>query len=175
MIFTELKLKGAFLIEPQFIEDNRGFFARTVCEEEFSLHGLPNQWVQQNIAFNHKKGTLRGMHYQKSPFGEIKVVRCTNGAIYDVIVDLRSDSATYKKWVGIKLSATNRHMLYIPEGFAHGYLTLTDDAEISYLVSAFYQPEAEAGICYNDASIGIDWTSEIVLVSDKDRKLPCVK
>jgi dTDP-4-dehydrorhamnose 3,5-epimerase len=175
MIFTKLSLDGAYLIEPQPIIDNRGFFSRIVCEDEFKKHGLTNNWVQQNIAFNHKKGTLRGMHYQKDPFGEVKVVRCIQGSIYDAIVDLRKESSTYKKWLGIELSAKNHKMLYIPEGFAHGYLTLTDDTEIAYLVSQSYHPDAEAGIRYDDPLINIEWLDEILLVSDKDKKLPCLK
>lgn len=172
MVFSTLELTGAFLIEPEPIRDERGFFSRIVCEEEFKQHNLPNHWVQQNIAFNHKKGTLRGMHYQKDPFGEIKVVRCTGGKIYDVIVDLRKNSLTYKKWLGIELSAQNHKMLYIPQGFAHGYLTLTDGAEITYLVSQEYNPAAEAGIRYDDPDVGIQWNNEILLVSEKDRMLP---
>ncbi len=174
MIFSALELKGAFLIEPKPICDERGFFSRIVCEEEFKQHRLPNKWLQQNIAFNHKKGTLRGMHYQKEPFGEIKVVRCTSGAVYDVIVDLREESKTYKKWLGIELSQKNHKMLYIPKGFAHGYLTLTDEAEITYLVSQAYNPEAEMGIRYDDPELGIIWGDEIKLISEKDKNLPCV-
>ena len=175
MIFTEQKLKGVWLIEPELKEDERGFFARIVCEREFAEHGLPNNWVQQNIAYNHKKGTLRGMHYQKGDAAEIKVVRCTSGAIYDVVVDLRKDSSTYKQWLGVELSAKNHRMFYIPEGFAHGYITLTDEAEISYLVSAFYTPGAESGIRYDDSEIGIEWPAKVELISDKDSKWPYLK
>lgn len=172
MIFTELELQGVWLIEPQLIEDERGFFSRVICEKEFVEHGFPNKWVQQNIAFNHKKGTLRGMHYQKGAAAEIKVVRCTRGAIYDVVVDLRETSPTYKKWTGLELSAENHRMLYIPAGFAHGYITLTDKTEIAYLVSAFYTPGAEAGLRYDDPLIGINWPEMVQLVSEKDRKWP---
>lgn len=172
MIFTELELQGVWLIEPQLIEDERGFFSRVICEKEFVEHGLPNKWVQQNIAFNHKKGTLRGMHYQKGAAAEIKVVRCTRGAIYDVVVDLRETSPTYKKWTGVELSAENYRLLYIPAGFAHGYITLTDTTEIAYLVSAFYTPGAEAGLRYDDPVIGINWPEMVQLVSEKDRKWP---
>jgi dTDP-4-dehydrorhamnose 3,5-epimerase len=174
MIFSKLDLIGSYLIESQLIEDERGFFSRIVCEREFAEHGLTNSWIQQNIAFNHKKGTLRGMHYQNTPYEEIKVVRCTHGAIYDVLVDLRRESPTYKKWLGFELSAENHKMLYIPAGFAHGYLTLTDEAEITYLVSQSYHPDAEAGIRYDDPSIGINWNAEIVRVSEKDKNLPWV-
>ena len=172
MIFTELELQGVWLIEPQLIEDERGFFSRVICEKEFVEHGLPNKWVQQNIAFNHKKGTLRGLHYQKGTAAEIKVVRCTRGAIYDVVVDLRETSPTYKKWTGVELSAENHRMLYIPAGFAHGYITLTDTTEIAYLVSAFYTPGAEAGLRYDDPVIGINWPEMVQIISEKDRKWP---
>ena len=172
MIFSALELTGAFLIEPELICDERGFFSRIICEKEFKHHSLPNNWVQQNIAFNHKKGTLRGMHYQKEPFAEIKAVRCTRGAIYDVIVDLRPTSETYKKWIGIELNQDNHKILYIPQGFAHGYITLTDNAEITYLVSQSYQPTAEAGIRYDDPVIDILWPEKIMLMSEKDKKLP---
>lgn len=175
MIFSALELTGAFLIEPEPICDERGFFSRIICEDEFKQHNLPNNWVQQNIAFNHKKGTLRGMHYQKAPFAEIKVVRCTSGAIYDVIVDLRTDSKTYKKWLGFELSKENHKMLYIPAGFAHGYLTLTNEAEITYLVSQPYNPAAETGVHYADPGIGILWPGDIKLVSMKDKNLPCLR
>lgn len=172
MIFSELELKGAFLIEPEPVYDKRGFFSRIICADEFKKHGLPNDWVQQNIAFNYKKGTLRGMHYQKDPFAEIKVVRCTSGAIYDVIVDLRPESGTYKKWIGIELNSDNHKMLYIPKGFAHGYITLIDNTEITYLVSQTYQPAAESGIRYDDPFIGISWPEKIMIISGKDKKLP---
>lgn len=175
MIFSALELDGAFLIETNPVCDERGFFSRIVCEEEFKEHGLPNKWVQQNIAFNNKKGTLRGMHYQKAPFGEIKVVRCTSGSVYDVIVDLRTNSRTYRQWLGFELSRDNHHMLYIPSGFAHGYLTLEDASEITYLVSQAYNPTAESGVRYDDPSIGIDWPAEIKLVSEKDKNLLCLK
>ena len=175
MIFTELKLKGAFVIETEPVCDNRGFFSRIVCEKEFSEYRLPNNWVQQNIAYNDKKGTLRGMHYQQSPYQEIKVVRCTQGALYDVIVDLRANSDTYGNWVGVELSAKNRKMLYIPKGFAHGYITLADSTEMTYLVSEFYNPIAERGVRFDDPTINIDWQEEVLLISEKDLALPCLK
>lgn len=174
MIFTELSLKGAFLIEPQMIEDERGFFARIVCEEEFKRHGLMNLWAQQGIAFNHRKGTLRGLHYQKEPYAEIKLVRCTQGAIYDVLVDLRYGSPTYKQWVGLELSAKNHFMAYLPKGFAHGYITLSDCTEVSYLISEPYHPEAGAGIRYDDACLKINWPGEISCISERDKGFPSV-
>lgn len=172
MLFEKTNVEGLWIISPKLIEDQRGFFARIVCEREFEEHGLPNQWVQQNIAFNHKKGTLRGMHYQIGEAAEIKVVRCTQGSIYDVAVDFRKDSPTYLKWIGVELSSHNHKMFYIPEGFAHGYITLTDKAEISYLVSEFYTPGAEAGLRYDDPKIGISWPIEPIIISDKDSSWP---
>ena len=169
MIFEETKLKGAWIISPKLICDERGFFARVVCENEFKEHGLPNYWAQQNISFNHKKGTLRGLHYQKDDAAEIKLIRCTAGAIYDVIVDLRKDSPTYLKWIGVELSAENHKMLYVPKNFAHSYITLTDNAEIFYLVSEFYTPGAENGLRYDDPSINIDWPIKPEVISDKDK------
>src|SRR6516165_3596638 len=150
MIFTKLSLEGAYLIELKKIEDSRGFFARAFCQREFEEHGLNPRLVQCNISFNPESGTLRGMHYQRAPFGEVKLVRCTRGAIYDVIIDLRTDSTSYRQWQGLELSAANRRMLYVPEGFAHGYLSLTDASEVFYQVSEFYTPGSEAGIRWDD-------------------------
>ena len=172
MIFTEAELSGVFIIEPKPIEDERGFFARTVCTDEFAVQGLPNHWPQQNIAFNHARGTLRGMHYQRESAAEIKLVRATRGAIYDVIIDLRPESKTYKKWLGVTLSEDNHKMLYIPKGFAHGYITLTDRAEIHYLVSHPYVPNSEGGVRYNDPAFGIVWPIEPTLISEKDKSWP---
>src|SRR5919199_3217742 len=146
MIFTETKLKGAFLIEPEPRADERGFFARTWCQREFEAHGLRTRWVQCNISFNKKKGTLRGMHYQLAPYAEAKLVRCTRGAIYDVIIDLRYDSPTFKQWQALNLTADNRQMLFIPEGFAHGFQTLDDDTEVFYQMSEFYAPDCAKGV-----------------------------
>lgn len=172
MVFEEKKLNGVWIIRPEVVEDKRGFFARIVCENEFAKHGLPNQWKQQNIAYNYKKGTLRGMHFQKGAHAEIKVVRCTRGAIYDVVIDLRKDSSTYLQWIGTELTEENHAMFYIPEGFAHGYITLTDHTEISYLVSAFYSPGAESGIRYDDPKVGIEWPVAPTIISDKDSSWP---
>ncbi len=172
MIFTETKLKGAYTLELKKIADERGFFARSWCQNEMEAHGLTAKVVQTNVSFNPQKGTLRGMHYQVAPHEESKLVRCTRGAIFDVIIDLRPDSATYKAWFGTELTADNYKMLFVPEGFAHGYLTLQDKTEVTYQVSQFYNPEAERGICWNDATFNIDWPSEPTLISEKDKAHP---
>lgn len=172
MIFTETKLKGAFVIEVQKLEDDRGFFGRTFCQKEFEKAGLNPHVAQANVSYNKKKGTLRGMHYQVEPYGEIKLVRCTRGAIYDVIIDVRRDSSTFKQWVGIQLKEGAYTMLYVPEGFAHGFLTLEDETEVIYQVSQFYTPGSERGIRYDDPVFRIDWPSDIQVISDKDRSWP---
>lgn len=173
MIFKQTKLKGAFIIEMEPIGDIRGFFARAWCKKEFEKHGLRSDFVQANITFNKHKGTLRGMHYQVAPYQEAKVVRCIKGSLFDVIIDLCPDSPTYREWVGIELTEDNYRMLYLPEGFAHGYKTLEDNTEVSYQVSQFYCPESERGIRWNDPGFGIGWpeTSELV-ISDKDKNWP---
>ncbi len=168
MKFIPLKLKDAFLIEPDLIEDDRGFFARTFCQVEFLKNGLTVPLEQCSISYNHKKGTVRGMHYQIAPYGEVKVVRCTQGAIYDVIVDLRPESPTFKKWEGIELSAQNRKMLYIPEGFAHGFQTLQDATEVFYQISTSYIPEAARGARWNDSQFSIEWPMTPSVISEKD-------
>lgn len=172
MIFTATTLQGAYLVDIEKIEDNRGFFARSFCVEEFENHGLRGKFAQINVGFNDRKGTLRGMHYQVDPHAEVKVVRCTRGKVFDVIVDLRPESPTYKRWIGAELSAENHRMLYIPEGYAHGYLTLTDQAEIVYLVSTPYAPESARGARYNDAAFGIAWPGTITTISEKDASWP---
>ena len=172
MRFTETKLKGAFILEPERLEDDRGFFARSWCETEAAAYGLYPKWVQCNISFNKKKATLRGMHFQAAPFAEAKLVRCTMGAICDVIVDLRPGSSTLKQWVAVELSAENRRMLYIPEGFAHGFLTLADNSEIFYQMSAFYAPGYARGVRWNDPAFTIVWPTDICVISDKDRNYP---
>jgi len=169
MIFTETKLPGAFIIELEKRGDDRGFFARAWCKQEFEDHGLHSNWVQANLASTKKYGTLRGLHYQVAPYQETKLMRCIRGAIYDVIVDLRPESATYKQWLGVELTADNRKMLYIPEGFAHGYQALVDDAETFYFASQFYTPGSEQGVRYNDPAFGIEWPLEIRVISDKDK------
>ncbi len=172
MIFTETRLKGAFIIEPELIKDERGFFARAFCRNEFISKGLNPDMVQCNISLNHKKGTLRGMHYQVQPYSEIKLVRCTSGSVYDVIIDFRPDSKTFKQWVGTELSASNHKMFYVPEGFAHGYQTLEDNTEVFYQVSSFYHPEAESGLRWNDPAFGIKWPIPVTTVSTKDASHP---
>ena len=173
MIFTEAKLPGAFVLELEKREDERGFFARAWCQREFEAHGLRSQPVQANIALSKKRGTLRGLHYQVAPYEEAKLMRCIRGAIYDVIVDLRPASPTYKQWFGIELSAENHKMLYIPEGFGHGYQALVDDSEVFYQVSQFYTPGAEQGIRWNDPAFGIEWPiSENPILSEKDKNWP---
>jgi len=172
MIFKETKLKDAYVIEIEKLEDRRGFFARAWCQREFEAHGLVSRVVQANISYNRKKGTLRGLHYQVAPYAETKLVRCTRGAIYDVIVDLRPDSPTYMQWLGVELTAENYKMLYVPEGFAHGFQTLTDETEVTYQVSQFYTPGAEGGVRYNDPAFGIEWPLTVQVISDKDQNWP---
>lgn len=169
MIFNETKLKGAYVIDIEPIEDERGFFARAWCKDEFEKYGLNSSLVQCNISFNKKRGTLRGMHYQVPPFEEDKIVRCTKGAIYDVIIDLRPESETYKQWISVKLTSENRKMLYIPKGFAHGFQTLKDNTEVFYQMSEFYHPECARGVRWDDKKIGIDWLIENKIISKKDK------
>jgi dTDP-4-dehydrorhamnose 3,5-epimerase len=172
MRFTELGLAGAYLIEPELVSDERGHFARLFCEEEFAAHSLERRFVQRSISFNLKRGTLRGLHFQQAPHGETKIVRCTAGAVFDVLVDLRPGSATYARHEATELSAANRAMLYIPEGFAHGFVTLTDHAEVYYEISRVYVPQAASGIAYDDPEIAIAWPLAPVVISARDRELP---
>ena len=172
MIFTETELRGAYSIELEKREDERGFFARTWCQDEFEAQGLVARIVQANLSFNKKQGTLRGMHYQVAPHAETKLVRCTRGAIYDVIIDLRPDSPSYRQWVGVELTADNYRMLFVPEGFAHGFQMLTDNTDVMYQVSAFYTPGAERGLRYNDPAFGIRWPLEVQVISPKDQHWP---
>jgi dTDP-4-dehydrorhamnose 3,5-epimerase len=169
MTFRETTVEGAYLIEPEKLADERGFFARSWCRADFAARGLNPDLAQANIGFNPRRGTLRGLHYQAPPYEEAKLVRCTRGAVYDVAVDLRPQSPSYLKWFGVALQADDHAMLYVPEGCAHGYLTLTDDAEISYQTSHPYVPEAATGRRYDDPALGIDWPIEIELVSAQDR------
>ena len=169
MIFTEMKLKGAFIIELEKHLDERGFFARSWCQREFEQHGLNPRLVQCNISYNYKSGTLRGMHYQAEPFEEAKLIRCTKGSVHDVIVDLRRDSPTFKQYLGIVLTADNRKMLYVPQGFAHGFLTLEDNAEVFYQMSEFYAPDYTRGFRWNDPVFRIAWPSNVQVISDRDR------
>jgi len=175
MLFTETALKGAFLIDIERQEDNRGFFARTFCGQEFVAQGLEVTNVQCSIAFNHKKGTIRGMHYQVAPATEAKLVRCTQGAIYDVIVDMRPESPTYLSHVGVELTADNRRALYVPEMFAHGYQTLMDGAEVIYQMNKFYTPGYERGLHYDDPILGIEWPLPVSEISEKDLKWPLLE
>lgn len=177
MKFVETKLKGAFIIELEKREDARGFFARTFCEKEFTDRGLEGRVAQGNTSYNFKKGTLRGMHRQLAPHQEAKIIRCVRGAIWDVIIDLRKDSATYKQWIGVELSQENYKTLYVPRDFGHGYLTLTDHAELTYLVTGFYHPGSEAGIRWNDPAFKIDWPKDVVIteMTEKDKNFPDFK
>lgn len=172
MKFTPLPLQGAFVIEPEPIADERGFFARTFCREEFAAHGLNPDLVQCSVSFNKKKGTLRGMHYQKKPHEESKVVRCTMGAIYDVIIDLRPLLPTFKRWVGVELSSENRKQIYVPEGFAHGFLTLSDESEVFYQISESFHSECTAGVRWDDPSFGIRWPLYPQIIAAKDASYP---
>lgn len=174
MIFTETKLKGAFLIDIEPREDERGFFARSWCEDEFAKYGLNTRVVQCNISFNKKRGTLRGMHYQSEPFPEAKLARCTAGAIYDVILDLRPNSPTFKQWVSVELTAENRRALYIPEGFAHGFQTLEDNTEVFYQMSEFYHPECARGVRWDDPAFGIEWPIEEIIISVSDKQFTLI-
>ena len=183
MKFIETKLKGVFIIEPEKFEDDRGFFARTFCRREFESYGLNPNVVQCNISYNKKKGTLRGMHYQIAPYEEAKLVSCIRGAIYDVIIDLRPDSPTYCQWDAITLYGFNfsthplippssNKLLYIPEGFAHGFITLSDDTAVFYQMSEFYMPEYTGGIRWNDPSFKISWPMDVAVIAEKDKTLP---
>ena len=169
MIFSETKLAGVFDIRPERMQDERGFFARTWCQQEFNAHGLDSQLVQCSVSFNTRKGTLRGMHYQMPPFAEGKLVRCTSGAIYDVVLDLRPDSPTFKEWIALTLTAENHNMAYIPEGCAHGFLTLADDTEVFYQMSQVYNAESARGVRWNDPAFGIAWPAEVTVISERDR------
>lgn len=170
MRFTPLPLQGAFLIDMERKEDERGFFARSYCSEEFTAHNLNPAVAQCNISFNTRRGTLRGMHYQRYPFSEVKVVRCTLGALFDVIVDLRPESSTFCRWYGTDLTAENRLALYIPEGFAHGFLTLTAGTEVLYQMSTSFKPEAAAGVRWNDPAFGIVWPGDVEVISERDNR-----
>jgi dTDP-4-dehydrorhamnose 3,5-epimerase len=172
MQFHRVPLKGAHLVELEKHGDGRGFFARYFCEREFASAGLETRFVQINNSLTSKKGTLRGLHYQLPPAAEVKIVRCVHGALWDAIVDLRPDSASFLKWFGAELNAENRLMMYVPRGFAHAILTLTDDVEAIYLVSAFYDPAQERGLRWNDPAIGIEWPIQPIEISPKDAQWP---
>lgn len=172
MRFHETSIKGAWIVRPEPLPDERGFFARTWCSKEFADRGLDPNLTQCSISFNHRKGTLRGMHYQIAPHHEAKVVRCTRGAIYDVILDLRPESPTCLRWHAVELTAENRDMLYIPEGVAHGFQTLMDDSEVFYQITAAYEPSAARGVRWDDPAFGISWPEAERIMSARDRTYP---
>jgi dTDP-4-dehydrorhamnose 3,5-epimerase len=174
MIFTPTPLEGSYTIDLQPFSDDRGWFARYYCKNEFGQIGHTLDWVQLNHSVTYKKGSLRGMHYQVSPYREIKMVRCIAGAVYDVIIDLRSGSETFLQWFGIELSAANKKMLYIPEGFAHGFQCLEDDCELIYHHTEFYTPGAEGGIRYDDPKINIRWPLDVSSISSRDEAHPFI-
>jgi dTDP-4-dehydrorhamnose 3,5-epimerase len=169
MIFKETRLVGAYVIDLEKIEDERGFFARSWCQREFAAVGLDANLVQCNISHNHRKGTLRGLHYQLPPAAETKLVRCTRGAMFDVIVDLRPNSPTFLQWLGVELSADKYIILYVPKGFAHGFQTLVDNTEVFYQMSEFYAPELAGGLRWDDPQLGIDWPLPVRVMSQKDQ------
>lgn len=172
MRFVETELDGAWLIEIESVRDERGFFSRLFCVKEFAAHGLETNFVQHSLSYSVARGTLRGMHFQASPHSEVKVVDCIKGAIWDVIIDIRPHSPTYRQWQGFELTAENHRQLYIPAGFAHGFQTLSKDTEVYYLISAFYEPSAARGLRYNDSSFAIKWPLPITAISVKDRAWP---
>ena len=172
MIFRPTDIEGVVVLEAERFEDERGFFARTWDGDEFAAHGLNDQVMQCSISYNRRRGTLRGLHFQAPPHEESKLVRCTSGAIFDVAVDVRPGSATRCHWVGVELSSENRLALYVPEGCAHGFLTLTDDAEVAYQISAFHAPNASRGVRWDDPSFGIEWPAEVVVINDRDASYP---
>ena len=172
MKFKKMRLEGAWVLDINKLEDERGFFARTFCQKEFIEHGLNTRVAQCNVSYNKYKGTLRGMHMQVSPFQEAKLVQCTSGAIYDVIIDVRPDSPTFLEYLGVVLSADEYRMLYIPEGFAHGFLTLTENANVFYQMSEFYAPECARGFRWNDPAFGITLPEEVRVISERDASYP---
>jgi dTDP-4-dehydrorhamnose 3,5-epimerase len=172
MKFTATAVDSAYVVDLEKREDERGFFARAWCVEEFAAHGLYPSFVQGNVGRSSRRGTLRGLHYQIAPHQEAKLVRCTAGAIFDVLVDVRPESPTFGRWIGVELTADNHRMLYVPEGCAHGYQALADDSEAFYLSTEFYAPTAERGVRFDDPAFGIQWPVPVTLISDKDRNLP---
>jgi dTDP-4-dehydrorhamnose 3,5-epimerase len=172
MIFRETPLAGAWVLEPERFEDERGFFARTYCRRELESHGLDPSIAQCSVSYNHRRGTLRGLHFQTAPHEEIKLVRVTRGAVWDVIVDVRPGSPTFKRHFGIVLSAENRHELYIPKGMAHGFQTLEDETEVFYQISEFYAPDFARGYRWDDPTFAIPWPEPVTMMSEKDRNLP---
>jgi dTDP-4-dehydrorhamnose 3,5-epimerase len=175
VIITETELKGAYTVDLERIGDERGFFARSFCEEEFAAHGLPRRMPQSSVSYNERRGTLRGLHFQAAPHGEEKLVRCTSGAIFDVIVDLREPSPTRHRWVGIELTAESRRALYVPKGFAHGFITLADATEVLYMMSVPYAPGFERGVRWSDPTFGITWPCEPLHISARDAAYPLIE
>lgn len=169
MKFTEADIKGVFIIDMQLLQDERGFFSRSFCKNEFEAHGLKGDIVQTNVSFNAKKGTLRGIHMQQEPYSETKIVRCSRGSIYDVVIDMRPASATYMQWFGMNLKADDHRMIYIPENFAHGFITLEDNTEVTYLHTEFYTPGHEKGFRWNDPAFNINWPIEPLVMAEKDK------
>ncbi|MDQ3918836.1 MAG: dTDP-4-dehydrorhamnose 3,5-epimerase [Acidobacteriota bacterium] len=173
MKFTETKLRGAFVIDPERFDDARGFLARSFSAREFEARGLNPRAAECNISFSERKHTVRGMHFQRKPHAQSKLVRCTAGAIYDVIIDLRPGSETFAQWIGAELTAENRRLLYVPEGFAHGFQTLADDTEVFYQIGDYYAPASEGGVRWDDPAFGIDWPErERVVINERDRGYP---
>lgn len=172
MRFTETRLQGAWLIEPEPVQDHRGFFSRTFCTEEFGGRGLTTSFVQHSSSYNIASGTLRGMHFQRPPHGEVKLVSCLRGAVWDVIIDLRPNSPSFRQWQGFELTADNRRQLYVPAGCAHGFQTLRASSEVGYLISTAHAPAAAAGIRYDDAAFAIEWPSAVAAISEKDQAWP---
>ncbi len=172
MIFRETPLAGAWVLEPERFEDERGFFARTYCRRDFAARGLDPAIAQCSVSFNHRRGTLRGLHLQVAPYEEVKLVRVTRGAVWDVIVDLRPESPTYARHFSIVLSAEDRNELYIPQGMAHGFQTLEDRTEVFYQISEFYTPESARGYRWDDPTFAIPWPEPVTVISEKDRNLP---
>ena len=172
MIFTETKLHGAFIIDVKLIEDDRGFFALTWSADIFESYGLESRVVQMNLSFNKRAGTLRGMHFQKEPYAQAKVVSCIRGSIYDVLIDLRPDSPTFQEWDSVELSASNHRMLYVPKGFAHGFQTLEDDTEVLYHMSDVYMPESASGVRWNDPTFAIEWPPAERTIIARDDEYP---
>jgi dTDP-4-dehydrorhamnose 3,5-epimerase len=172
MKFRTTRFAGLYVIEPELLMDERGSFARTWCKREFTERGLSPDLAQCNISFNKRRGTLRGMHHQIFPHEEAKLVRCTAGGVYDVVIDLRPESETYKQWFAVELTAENRKMIYIPEGFSHGFMTLQDNTEVFYQMSTFYAPACARGVRYNDPAFAVQWPMEVAVISDKDMQYP---
>lgn len=172
MTFTSASIEGSYIIDPELHGDERGFFARIFCAREFASRGLASDLVQTNMSYSAERGTMRGLHYQEAPHQEAKLIRCTRGAVFDVVVDVRPESTTFMEWMGVELTAKNRRMVYVPEGCAHGMLTLVADTEVFYPVSDFYSPDVEQGIRYDDPAFNIDWPIDVRVISSKDRTWP---